>query len=65
MIFMNKETGDLFELMILSLDDNGMTYVVSGQPAYGMGEFTLYGNGSTGVCRYSEMGEKFHFIGVL
>ena len=64
MIFMHKATGEIFELLILSLQESGLVYF-SGTTAYSLGKFTLYGSGIPTSASTAEMATQFEFIGVL
>ncbi len=68
MIFMHNETGDLYELLILSLDDsNNENFIQTGKRAFRMGEFTLYGQykGPVGQLSCSDFCEQFTFVGII
>ncbi len=66
MIFMEKATSNLYELIVLSLGEP-IAYLMEKAElsGYPVGEITLYGNGTPESCKYSEMGERFEFLGFL
>jgi len=65
MIFMHNETGFLYEFLVGSLENIGLYSHYSGQPAYAIGGFVLYGIGTPVEVKVSEIQDKFTFIGFL
>ena len=65
MIFIHKESGELFELMITALADLGESEISTNNKAFRVGNFTLYGSGDHKKVKLSEIGLNFEFIGVL
>ena len=64
MIFMHKESGELFELLILSVDETGLVYYTD-TPVYRIDKFTLYGDCVSQGDLISEFTNNFEFIGFL
>jgi hypothetical protein len=69
MIFMHIESGELYEMLIMSLNDDKMVFTADGvsRYAYGIGEFTLLNPNEKQIrkCLVSEFASTFEFIGVL
>lgn len=65
MIFMHRETGELYELLILSVEDVGLIYPADDRRAYGIGDFTLYGFEDPQRLTSGEFTEHFECLGWL
>lgn len=66
MIFMNIETGFIYELLILSLsEENNELFPVDGRRAFRLEEFTLQGTDDLQAMRVSDFYKYFAFIGFI
>jgi hypothetical protein len=65
MLFLHNETGELFEFLLLSVEETGLKYTLSGAPIFTIGEFTLYGKGKPKSLSVSEFANHFTLIGLL
>ena len=66
MILIHKESGEIFELLLMSVDDTELTYTATSRPAFSIGEFTLYSPISApkqGMI--SSLGVDFEIIGMV
>jgi hypothetical protein len=63
---MEKATSNLYELIVLSLGEP-IAYLMDNAElsGYPVEYITLYGKGNPESCMYSEMGERFEFLGFL
>ena len=64
MIFIHNETGELYELLILSLDDsNNETFKKDNRPVYRLKEITMMGITSVKAASMSDFARMFTLIG--
>lgn len=64
MIFMHNETGSMFEMLILSLDDsNNEVFREDNITAYRVGKITMVGAGSVRAASMLDFANLFTFIG--
>ena len=64
MIWMHKETAELYEMLIKSLDDShSQDRSILHKGPYPIGEITFLGGQDPGTFKHDEMGDHFEFIG--
>jgi hypothetical protein len=67
-IFMHKKSGELFELLIVSLDESGLIYYID-TPTYRIDKFALEDQFYDGCISQGdiieEFTEHFEFVGFL
>ena len=64
MIFINKRTGEIYELLIQSLVNDGFKDKW-GYIAYGIGKFCLQGETEPREMLMSDMADNFELLGFL
>jgi hypothetical protein len=62
---MHNETGNFFEMLLVSVTDDCFTYTTTGQQAFRIGQITLYGKGEINLMKMSDLAENFTFIGFI
>lgn len=65
MIFMNIETGDIYEFLLLSIEGPFQYKLGEYKTAFRIGDFTLHGTTEPRACSTLEMSTKFEFIGFI
>jgi hypothetical protein len=65
MIFMHKETGELYELLVVSLEEVGLVSTFDKRSAYGIGDFALYGLADPRQLASQEFSDYFECLGFL
>jgi hypothetical protein len=65
MIFMHKETGELYELLVVSLEEVGLVSTFDGRSAYGIGDFALCGLTDSRPLASQEFSDCFECLGFL
>lgn len=64
---MNNETGHIFELVVLSLEDINEVCQITGNKVFRIGEFQLHTENFDGVLdmKISDFYKHFNFIGFV
>lgn len=65
MVFMHKESGELYQMLIVSASETDIIRIADDADCFELNDFTLIGSGVAQEAKKSEIQDQFEFLGLI